>query len=128
MCELESQITEKENKRVAAIAHADVGNRGLDVLRFRCLRLNPKVMRLHSKAETVKQLRAEAARLVRRAEKMTAPLTDTASMHDEAVGRADSLSAQFPASVCREDAYKSELAAVKENLVKACVERANRRW
>lgn len=41
-------------------------------------------------------------------------------MRDDAVERADNLSAQPAASVCRENTCKSELAAAKGFLLKIC--------
>lgn len=55
---------------------------------------------------------------------MTASLTNTANMRDEAAERADNLRSRLAASVRRENPYKSELTAVKEDLVKTCVERS----
>lgn len=81
----------------------------------------------HSKADLVKQLRAEVARLDRNAEMMTASLTDKPNMRDEAIERAKNFRAQLTASVRLEDAYKLELTAIKENLVKTRVGRANLR-
>lgn len=58
---------------------------------------------------------------------MTATLTDTANMRDEAAERSASLRAQLAASIRREDAYKSELATEKDELAKIRVECANLR-
>lgn len=46
-------------------------------------------------------------------------------MRDQAVERAYNFMAQFAASVCHENAYHLELAAVGEDFVKTRVERAN---
>lgn len=75
-------------------------------------------MPLHSKFDIIKQLRVEAARLGCNVEKMIASFIDTANMLDEAVEGSDNLSTQLSASICREDAYKSELATVKKDLEK----------
>lgn len=58
---------------------------------------------------------------------MAASLTDTASTRDEAVEKADNFSAQLTASVRREDVYRARLAAVKDDLARTRVERANLR-
>lgn len=60
-------------------------------------------------------------------EEMTVSLTDMANMHAEPIKRADNLNAQLAVSVRREDAYKLELAAVKDDLAKSRIERANLR-
>lgn len=56
---------------------------------------------------------------------MTASLTDTANKHDDVFERPENLSAQFATRVRREDVYKLELTAVKEDWVETRVERAN---
>lgn len=58
---------------------------------------------------------------------MSASLTDTVHLRDEAVERADSSSTQLAASIRCEDAYMSELTVVKENLAETRVERTNLR-
>lgn len=83
--------------------------------------------RIQSEVDDIKQLRVEVTRLGRDVGKMTAFLTYTAYMRDETVERPDYLSVQLAAIVRREEAYKSELAAVKEDLVKSRVERVNLR-
>lgn len=64
----------------------------------------------------MKQPRVEVARFDRSVVKKTAPFSYTANMRDEAVKNADRLNAQLPTSVRREDAYRLELAAVKEEM------------
>lgn len=70
----------------------------------------------------------EVTRLGCSVKKMTASLTETANVRDEAVERASNLIAQLAASVRREEAYKLELTSVKEDLAKTRVERTNLRW
>lgn len=60
-------------------------------------------------------------------EEMTAILTDTPNLRDEAVERDANLSAQLAGRFCREDAYRSELTAVKDDIAKTIVERADLR-
>lgn len=80
---------------------------------MRAAKLNFKITRSHSEVGVVKQIRVEVARLSRDVEKMTASLTDAANSRVEAVKKADILFAQRNFSVPQEDAYKSELTAVK---------------
>lgn len=83
--ELGSRITEKEIKRVAAVAAADASKWELDSPRVWCVELDSEVSRLHSEDDVVKQVLAEVAKLGRDAEKKTVSLTDSANMRDEAV-------------------------------------------
>lgn len=85
-------------------------------------------MRLHSKVEVGKQLRAKDTRLSRNVEKVTASFTSMANVRDGAAERADNLCAQLVASVRLKDVYNLELAQVKEGLIETRVERANLRW
>lgn len=84
--------------------------------------------RLHSKVDDVKQLRAGVSKLGCDVERITASLTDTTNMCNEAVERADDVGAYLAASIRHEDAYRAELNAVKEELVKTHIERANLQW
>lgn len=122
--EMEPQIAGMATKRMAAVAVADASKRELDALRFRYAELDSGVTRLDSKVNVVKRLRAKTISLGRDVEKTAASLTDTANMHDEAVERAYNLGAPLAANVRREEAYKLDLTAVEEDLVKTRVERA----
>lgn len=64
---------------------------------------------LHSEVDAFARLRAEAAWLGCDVEKMTASCIYMANMRDEAVERANNLSAQLAASVCWKDTYMSTL-------------------
>lgn len=122
---MESKIAEKEIKRVAATTVADASSRKLDALQVRCAERDSVVMRLHGKVGAVKRLRIEVADLDRDVEKIAASLLGTTSKRDEAAKRAYRLSAQLAASLRREDSYKSELTAVKKDLLNTRVERAS---
>lgn len=104
----------KEIERVTAVAVAALSKRESDALKVRNGKLEFEVTRLHSVIDNVEQLHVEVTRLGRDVEKTTASLTNTANMRDAAVEEAGNLSAQLAASVCREDAYKSEITAVRE--------------
>lgn len=113
------------SNRVAAVAAAASSKREPDALKVPTEELESKVMHLHNEVDIVKQLRSKVARLGHDVENMSASLTDTGNMRDEAVNRADNLSVYFAVSVYCRDAYKLELAVVKKGLKKTRVERAS---
>lgn len=99
-----------------AVAASSKWESNAQMVRF--TKLESVVTRLPSEVDVVKQLRAEVASRGRDIEKMNASFTDKANMRDETVKRADNLSSQRSASFCSEDAYLSELSALKKNLAK----------
>lgn len=123
--ELKSQVSMREIERATAVAVAASRKRGLDALKVRNAQLASVVMRLHSKVGIVKQFRAKVTRLGRGDKKGTAFLTGTANKHDEAVEKADYISAHLAAGVRIEDAYRSELTMMKKDFVGSRLERAS---
>lgn len=126
--ELKWRIAMMKIKRVAAVVVAALSKQEPDVLKVQAAELDAEVSRSHIEVKNFKHLRAETNRLGRDVEKVTALLTDRANMLDEDVERADNLSAQLAASVCCEDAYKSKISPVKDDLVKTRVESTHLRW
>lgn len=68
------------------------------------------------------------ARLCHDVEEISATMTDTASVRDKDVERADNLGAQFAASVRLKDVYKLVLTTVNEDLTKTRVDHDNPLW
>lgn len=81
--------------------------------------------RLHSKIGVVKRVQAEVVSSGRDVEKTAVSLTDLSNMRDEAAERTSDGNAQLAASVFREDACKSELTPMKEDVIKTSAEHAN---
>lgn len=89
MREMKSQAAMRDIGRVAAAAVAALSKREPDALNVRNLKVYYKVTRLHKEIDAVKQLCEKVAKFGRDVEKITASLTNTTNIRDEAVMRAD---------------------------------------